>query len=112
MEQNGNPYVDDNGDMYFRVNLVSLQTIPIGMRSIPRFDYQVKHLLKARQELKENKRSLEDMRDMSASRASLSMLDISGRDERLTSDTSSNSGKMQLYKSCDSLDVSLKYIDY
>ena len=49
------------------------------------------------------------MREMNASRASLSFLDTS-RDDRVNSETSSNSGlgfgnKLQMYKSYDSLDV-------
>ena len=62
-----------------------------------------------RQQLQENMKSLDDMREMSASRASLSFLD-SSRDERLNSETTSNSSglqeKQQMYKSYDSLDVS------
>jgi len=54
-------------------------------------------------------KSLDDMREMSASRASLSFLDAS-RDERLNSETTSNSSglqeKQQMFKSYDSLDVS------
>ncbi|KAK2138266.1 hypothetical protein LSH36_3440g00001, partial [Paralvinella palmiformis] len=53
-------------------------------------------------------KSLDDMREMSASRASLSFLDAS-RDERLNSETTSNSSglqeKQQMFKSYDSLDA-------
>ena len=59
--------------------------------------------------LHENSSNLANMREMNASRASLSFLDTS-RDDRLNSETSSNSGlgfgnKLQMYKSYDSLDV-------
>ncbi len=65
------------------------------------------HLGSARGQLQENQKSLEDMREMSASRASLSMLDTS-RDELLPSESSSPSGhnKLAMFKSYDSLDVS------
>ena len=59
--------------------------------------------------LHENSSNLANMREMNASRASLSFLDTS-HDDRVNSETSSNSGlgfgnKLQMYKSYDSLDV-------
>ena len=50
LEEKGNPYTDGGGsaNVLLRVNLLSLQTLPLGMRSIPRFDYQNKHLIRAR----------------------------------------------------------------
>ncbi len=48
LEEKGCPYVDASGEMLFRINLLSLQTIPVGLRAVPKFDYQLRHLLKAR----------------------------------------------------------------
>ena len=48
VEHRGSPYQGDEGELLVRINFLSLQTIPVGMRSLPRFDYQVKHLLRAR----------------------------------------------------------------
>jgi hypothetical protein len=48
IELRGSPYQGDEGELLLRVNFLSLQTIPVGMRSLPRFDYQVKHLLRSR----------------------------------------------------------------
>ena len=63
-----------------------------------------------RRVLQEKQRSLDEMKEMSASRASLSLLDSSSSrvdDERLLSESSSNSAnKLNMYKSYDSLDVS------
>lgn len=108
VEQAGSPYLGPDGDIMLRLNFISLQTIPVGMRSLPRFDYHHKHLLRARQELQESVRSLDEMREMSASRASLSMLDISHGDrlpsESMTNGKETPTPRMQLFKSYDSLD--------
>jgi len=42
-------YVSNNErSLLVRLHFVSLQTTPLAMRSSPRFDYQVKHLIQAR----------------------------------------------------------------
>ena len=58
-----------------------------------------------RQELQENHRCLQDMKEMSASHASLSLLDDRPMSESSTSSGQGGHGRTALYKSCDSLDV-------
>ena len=48
LEEKNSPYTDDNGDFKLRVQIISLQTVPVAMRAIPRFEFQAKHLLRAR----------------------------------------------------------------
>ena len=48
LDERGSPYLDASGQIVIRFDLVTLQTLPIGMKSVPRFDFQLKHLLRAR----------------------------------------------------------------
>ena len=57
----------------------------------------------SRRLLQERTRNLDDMREMTASRASLSMLDMT----RDMSEAGSTTGRMGMFKSYESLDVSI-----
>jgi hypothetical protein len=48
LEDRASPYVDETGSIIVRFNLLSTQSTPLTLRSVPRFDYQQQHLLKAR----------------------------------------------------------------
>lgn len=103
IEQRGNPYMSKSGEILVRVNMLSLQTVPHGMRSIPPFDFQGQHLLQARSVLLQQQRNLEDMRDMAASRGSLSGLCLESPNEsRITSPDATTNGKFTTQKSYDS----------
>ena len=75
------------------------------------FPADVQHVVAFRRILQDKERNLEAMREMSASRASLSMLDISSRDDSRPMSESSGSdhpvAKTPIYKSLENLDVSV-----
>ncbi len=48
LDERDNPYTQGTTDLVFRCNLLSLRTVPLGMGSVARFDYQARHLLRAR----------------------------------------------------------------
>ena len=41
-------HTTDNGEVVLRLTMLSLQTAPVGMRTVPMFDYQSKHLLRTK----------------------------------------------------------------
>ena len=41
-------HTTDNGEVVLRLTILSLQTAPVGMRTVPMFDYQSKHLLRTK----------------------------------------------------------------
>lgn len=61
----------DSGNVIIRISMISIQTLPIAMKSYPKFDYQSKQLIRARQSVMEKNRRLEDMKELSASQVSL-----------------------------------------
>jgi hypothetical protein len=48
LEDRCSPFVDETGSIIIRFNLLSIQSTPLTLRAVPRFDYQQQHLLKAR----------------------------------------------------------------
>ncbi|ESN92466.1 hypothetical protein HELRODRAFT_181338 [Helobdella robusta] len=84
-------YLNENNEVTMRVDFVSIQCTPFSVRSGPKYDLYIKHLLELRQELSNDasqKSVLNNLKEMSASRASLSLYNM----DEISSNNSNSSG--------------------